>query len=103
MSAVGRRKGGRVAVPCIPEAVLQAGPEVERKEDCRWLVEVARLPGALAYGATASEAIGDAETPGRRALAGIPGTVSERDGNSTILASDIAVGRTADGSRPIRR
>jgi predicted RNase H-like HicB family nuclease len=30
--------------------------EVEQEEDGRWIAEVPALPGALAYGATASEA-----------------------------------------------
>ncbi len=35
--------------------------ECEREEDGRWLAEVPELPGALAYGATAEEAMAKAE------------------------------------------
>ena len=35
--------------------------ECEREEDGRWLAEVPQLPGVLAYGATADEAMAKAE------------------------------------------
>ena len=35
--------------------------ECEREEDGRWLAEVPQLPGVLAYGATAEEAMSKAE------------------------------------------
>ena len=35
--------------------------EHEREEDGRWLAEVPELPGVLAYGATADEAMAKAE------------------------------------------
>ena len=43
--------------------------EHEREEDGRWLAEVPELPGVLAYGATADEAMGKAEVLALRVLA----------------------------------
>ena len=43
--------------------------ECEREEDGRWLAEVPELPGALAYGATAQEAMARAEVLALRVLA----------------------------------
>jgi predicted RNase H-like HicB family nuclease len=43
--------------------------EHEREDDGRWLAEVPELPGALAYGATASEAMAKAEALALRVLA----------------------------------
>ncbi len=43
--------------------------ECEREEDGRWLAEVPGLPGALAYGATAEEAMAKAEALALRVLA----------------------------------
>ena len=43
--------------------------ECEREDDGRWLAEVAELPGALAYGATADEAMAKAEILALRVLA----------------------------------
>lgn len=43
--------------------------EVEREDDGRWLAEVPALPGALAYGETAEEAIAKAEALALRVLA----------------------------------
>lgn len=43
--------------------------ECEREEDGRWLAEVPQLPGVLAYGVTAEEAIGKAEVLALRVLA----------------------------------
>ena len=41
----------------------------EREEDGRWLAEVPELPGVLAYGATADEAMAKAEVLALRVLA----------------------------------
>lgn len=41
----------------------------EREEDGRWIAEVPELPGVLAYGVTAQEAMAKAETLALRALA----------------------------------
>lgn len=41
----------------------------EKEEDGRWIAEVPELPGVLAYGATAQEAMAKAETLALRALA----------------------------------
>jgi len=43
--------------------------EVEREDDGRWIAEVTQLPGALAYGASANEAMAKAEALALRALA----------------------------------
>lgn len=43
--------------------------ECEREEDGRWLAEVSQLPGVLAYGETADEAIARAEVLALRVLA----------------------------------
>jgi predicted RNase H-like HicB family nuclease len=43
--------------------------ECEREDDGRWLAEVAQLPGVLAYGATADEAMAKAEVLALRVLA----------------------------------
>ena len=41
----------------------------EREEDGRWIAEVLELPGVLAYGATADEAMAKAEALALRVLA----------------------------------
>ncbi len=43
--------------------------EYEREEDGRWLAEVPELPGVLAYGATADEAMARAEVLALRVMA----------------------------------
>lgn len=43
--------------------------DCEREEDGRWLAEVPQLPGVLAYGATAEEAMARAEVLALRVLA----------------------------------
>ena len=43
--------------------------DVEQEDDGRWLAEVLELPGALAYGASADEAMVKAEALALRALA----------------------------------
>ncbi len=43
--------------------------EYEREEDGRWLAEVLDLPGVLAYGDTAEDAIAKAQALGLRLLA----------------------------------
>ncbi|MCL5801190.1 MAG: type II toxin-antitoxin system HicB family antitoxin [Gammaproteobacteria bacterium] len=43
--------------------------EHEREEDGRWLAEVPELPGVLAYGATADEAMTKVEVLALRVLA----------------------------------
>lgn len=43
--------------------------EHEKEEDGRWIAEVPELPGVLAYGATAQEAMAKAEALALRALA----------------------------------
>ncbi len=43
--------------------------EREQEDDGRWLAEVPELPGVLAYGATAAEAMAKAEVLALRVLA----------------------------------
>lgn len=43
--------------------------ECEREADGRWLAEVVELPGVLAYGASANEAMAKAEVLALRVLA----------------------------------
>jgi predicted RNase H-like HicB family nuclease len=43
--------------------------ECEREEDGRWIAEVPELPGVLAYGATAEEAMAKAQVLALRVLA----------------------------------
>ncbi len=43
--------------------------EVEQEDDGRWLTEVVELPGAMAYGASAAEAMANAEALALRAFA----------------------------------
>jgi predicted RNase H-like HicB family nuclease len=43
--------------------------EHEREDDGRWLAEVPEIPGAMAYGATANEAMAKAEALALRVLA----------------------------------
>ncbi len=43
--------------------------ECEREDDGRWLAEVSQLPGVLAYGVSANEAMAKAEVLALRVLA----------------------------------
>ncbi len=43
--------------------------ECEREDDGRWLAEVPQLPGVLAYGASAAEAMARAEILALRVIA----------------------------------
>lgn len=43
--------------------------ECEREEDGRWLAEVSQLPGVLAYGSSADDAMAKAEILALRVLA----------------------------------
>jgi predicted RNase H-like HicB family nuclease len=43
--------------------------EVEQEDDGRWLAEVPEIPGALAYGTTADEAMARAEVLALRVIA----------------------------------
>lgn len=59
--------------------------EHEREEDGRWLAEVPELPGVLAYGATADEAMAKAEVLALRVLA-------ERLENNEAKPQSISIG-----------
>ena len=43
--------------------------EIEQEDDGRWIAEVPEIPGVLAYGVSAQEAMGKAEALALRALA----------------------------------
>jgi predicted RNase H-like HicB family nuclease len=62
--------------------------EHEREEDGRWLAEVPELPGVLAYGITADEAMAKAEVLALRVLA-------ERLENSEAKPQAISIGIAA--------
>jgi predicted RNase H-like HicB family nuclease len=51
------------------EAAMNFTLEHEREEDGRWIAEVPELPGVLAYGANAKEAMAKAEVLALRVLA----------------------------------
>jgi len=48
---------------------MQFQLECEREDDGRWLAEIAAIPGVLAYGASANEAMAKAEVLALRVLA----------------------------------
>ena len=48
---------------------MQFQLECEREEDGRWLAEISALPGVLAYGTSANEAMARAEVLALRVLA----------------------------------
>jgi predicted RNase H-like HicB family nuclease len=48
---------------------MQLTLEIEREDDGRWMAEVPQLPGVLAYGSTADEAMSRAEVLALRVLA----------------------------------
>ena len=58
--------------------------ECEREDDGRWLAEVSQLPGVLAYGASANEAMAKAEVLALRVLA-------ERLEHGEVRAIDISI------------
>ena len=51
------------------ETPMNFSIEFEQEADGRWLAEIPELPGVLAYGATADEAMGRAEILALRVLA----------------------------------
>ena len=48
---------------------MQFTLECEREDDGRWLAEIVQLPGALAYGLSANEAMAKAQVLALRVLA----------------------------------
>ena len=58
--------------------------ECEREDDGRWLAEVSQLPGVLAYGASANEAMAKAQVLALRVLA-------EQLENGEVLPLDISI------------
>lgn len=78
MNRRARRAGGlhvgwlvssRRRIASIVEVAMHFTIEHEREEDGRWLSEVPELPGVLAYGATAQEAMAKAQALALRVLA----------------------------------
>jgi predicted RNase H-like HicB family nuclease len=53
----------------MDNSALELSLDCEREEDGRWLAEVPELPGVLAYGSTADEAMARAEVLALRVLA----------------------------------
>jgi predicted RNase H-like HicB family nuclease len=60
--------GGAIR-PFTDNAGMKFNLECEREDDGRWLAEVSQLPGVLAYGASANEAMAKAEVLALRVLA----------------------------------
>jgi predicted RNase H-like HicB family nuclease len=56
-------------MPTSAEVPMHFTIEHEREEDGRWLAEVPELPGVLAYGTTAREAMAKAQALALRVLA----------------------------------
>ena len=51
------------------DSAMQFDLECEREDDGRWLAEVPQLPGVLAYGDSASDAMAKAQVLALRVLA----------------------------------
>ena len=62
--------------------------EYEQEEDGRWIAEVPGLPGVLAYGATADEAMAKAEALALRVLAE---RLEHKEAKPQPISIDIAV------------
>lgn len=58
--------------------------ECEREDDGRWLAEISQLPGVLAYGTSANEAMAKAEVLALRVLA-------EQLEHGEVLPVDISI------------
>ena len=69
MSKVGPHLVRRARLGESKEKYVKLNLECEREEDGRWLAEVSQLPGVLAYGASANEAMAKAEVLALRVLA----------------------------------
>ena len=69
MSNVGPHLACRARLGASKEKHVKFNLECEREEDGRWLAEVSQLPGVLAYGASANEAMAKAEVLALRVLA----------------------------------
>jgi predicted RNase H-like HicB family nuclease len=66
---VGWQIRGRGRIVITVEVPMHFTIEHEREEDGRWLAEVPELPGVLAYGATAQEAMAKVQALALRVLA----------------------------------
>ena len=69
MLKVGPHLVRRARIGASKEKHVKFNLECEREEDGRWLAEVSQLPGVLAYGASANEAMTKAEVLALRVLA----------------------------------
>ena len=69
MLKVGPHLVRRARLGASKEKHVKLNLECEREEDGRWLAEVSQLPGVLAYGASANEAMAKAEILALRVLA----------------------------------
>ena len=69
VSFVGRHKAAHVRLQRLTEQAMNFTLDCEREDDGRWLAEVAQLPGVLAYGSSANEAMAKAEVLALRVLA----------------------------------
>jgi predicted RNase H-like HicB family nuclease len=69
MSTVGLQIGDGRRIAGTVEVTMHFTIEHEKEEDGRWLAEVPELPGVLAYGATAEDAMAKAQILALRVLA----------------------------------
>ena len=53
------------------KSIFSFAVEIDREEDGRWIAEISDIPGAMAYGATKTEAFRRAYTIALRTLADI--------------------------------
>ena len=65
----GLSEGVECTIISLSGGVMNFHIEYEQETDGRWLAEVPEIPGVLAYGATADEAMAKAEILALRALA----------------------------------
>ena len=56
----------RLAIPQRPPSFPPMRVEVEQEQDGRWIADIVSIPGAMAYGATKSEAVAKGKRPGDR-------------------------------------
>jgi hypothetical protein len=61
------KESSRPLAACLRRAVLCAGKyvvEIEQETDGRWIAEIPRIPGAMAYGSSRPETVPHARTVG---------------------------------------
>ena len=64
-----RSKSAPAKLRPLTEHAMNFTLDCEREDDGRWMAEVAQLPGVLAYGSSANEAMAKAEVLALRVLA----------------------------------